>query len=584
MYRANAFLGKQRATFTGCRGTPRGSRRFNATFLNQKPLFSWLHLSDIHSKHGNLDSQVDWNIVLNALETDVNNWVIGRNPGGQCPPKPDVVFVTGDISNTGNSRASDEFATVGRRLEHVVKMLDLQEKDVYLIPGNHDVDRSICKDGRSKELLEQLRDEYRNSDVAAAIEDPIFRKRMKAYLDFSNEFAEACRGKLYWSERRSPNGLSVLIVGLNSALLAQNDEDRHKLRISQVQLPARAPREQKMKELVVVLSHHPFEWLMDSDRSTIEAWVRTHAQIHLSGHTHRAEAFATYDANSHLVHVVAAATHSSEIGLQHGYNVGAVYESDGNLVLRIWNRRYDNHRFVAHTTADGQYYQEFYLRPKKQQRNRILLLLLLLAMVIAYITYERTSKINKAQELYQKYCVAQAAAMVLVPRGNLETDVQHSLRLTHIALHHKWTGDHQDEVFTALRKAGRNLLQFVFDDFHLIIFRVLARNYLLEHGYAELTNAYVYSAPLDALNWRAMKAPRYDDVQFQSWLEVVAVNIEAEDSAPIKFLEEYKRVQDEKLSKDPYPTTMQHIRADILSALNSPESIKASVSKAKSLV
>lgn len=106
----------------------------------------WLHLSDLHI--GTKDWQLD--TVLQALKRDL--------PGllAHAARKPQLLFVTGDVAK----RAREvEYDAAFRFLDELCQLLELGRERVFLVPGNHDVDRdAISKPMRrsEKSLIESL--------------------------------------------------------------------------------------------------------------------------------------------------------------------------------------------------------------------------------------------------------------------------------------------------------------------------------------------------------------------------------------------------------------------------------------------
>src|SRR6185295_3293777 len=77
------------------------------------------------------------------------------------------------------------------------------------------------------------------------------------------------------------------VIGLNSVLRSEGDDDRGTLRLGRVQLDD-ALAEIEEGELVVALAHHPPHggWL--ADEGEVEAWMAAHGHVYLSGHIHDA--------------------------------------------------------------------------------------------------------------------------------------------------------------------------------------------------------------------------------------------------------------------------------------------------------
>src|SRR5262245_21507188 len=108
----------------------------------ESPLFSWIHLSDIHIGHGAAGHGWDQRLVLDCLREDI------AQTTQRTVPKPDAIFITGDIGFSGNSRirpeetASREYECAAQWLIDVGKAAGLGSDRIFVVPGNHDVNRS----------------------------------------------------------------------------------------------------------------------------------------------------------------------------------------------------------------------------------------------------------------------------------------------------------------------------------------------------------------------------------------------------------------------------------------------------------
>ena len=171
----------------------------------------------------------------------------------------------------------------------------------------------------------------------------MFASRMKGYLDFSKRYAPASSERLHWHHVLDApgGGLTLHVVGLNSALLAQDDKDPKQLRIGQVQLLDVPLRPAHSNTLTIVLSHHPLDCLVEKDRETIRAWMRGHADIHLHSHAFVYDAIVAQVVDSHstLIKIVSAYTAVHGYGDQYRYSICAVcIGPDGKRVLRYGPR------------------------------------------------------------------------------------------------------------------------------------------------------------------------------------------------------------------------------------------------------
>ncbi len=332
--------------------------------MSSRALFTWLHLSDIHIGHGGASHVADQELVLGRLRDDVALQV------ERGVPKPDVVLVTGDIAFSGACVAKDEYDRAATWLGQIAAAAGLSLEAVYVVPGNHDVQRSADKPLMAQSMLKGLRKGEPSLD--AALEDEGSRKhletRLENYLAFADRCAPACRRdpttlrpKLYWTHRiELADGPAVRLCGLDTALLAADEkvfgDDRGALRMGKRQLADALPGDGR--DVVVVMTHHPFAegWL--ADEKDTRGWVSAHAHVHLTGHVHEAANARTRGGNGvDFVHVVAGATHGEAepagVPARHGYSFGTLVAVDESVELHVRPRRWSDGRkaFVRDTES-----------------------------------------------------------------------------------------------------------------------------------------------------------------------------------------------------------------------------------------
>jgi tetratricopeptide (TPR) repeat protein len=324
-------------------------------------LFSWIHLADLHfaGAAGPRDR------MLGRLRDDLAEHRELR--------APNVLLVTGDVASTG---ASAEYSRAGTWLREVGASVGLGPARIFVVPGNHDVDRATPEKGKAAAQLRQdiLKGE-KTLDAALAKESErtLLVKKLQAYLDFAAGFAPACltatgsAALLDWSHRiQGRGGLVVRLIGLDSVLLSAGDGDRGTLRLGTAQLD-RALAATHKGELVVVIAHHPIEggWL--ADEAAARAWMTQNASIFLSAQVHddRAEdARAGLDGAPLWVSSGASAQAKAARGARrYAYSFGAIVrEDDGSLRIRIWPRSWsaDKRQFSVATrlVPQGQSYAE----------------------------------------------------------------------------------------------------------------------------------------------------------------------------------------------------------------------------------
>ena len=347
--------------------------------MSDETLFGWVHISDIHFGHGDASHGWDQKSVLAELRRD-----IARNA---AQGRVDAILVTGDVAFSGAGRSPTEYEDARRWLLDVAKAAGVGPHQVFLVPGNHDVNRAVDDhDAPTGQLIKALRSRTTPSmPLDNAMRDAGDREllagRMAAYLELAKDFGPwvgsnplpRAVDRLFWVHSiDAGNGLRVRFIGLNTALLCKDDDDKGQLVLGAEQIARVLTDDPVPGELIVVLTHHPLRkgWLADDDRA--DAFVRDHAHVHLSGHVHEAyDEGARSGAGGSFVRVTAGAAHNEQLPLwipaTHGYNFAGVRRgARGAAALRIRPRTWSPQqaRFVldVNCVPEGAIWSEHELR------------------------------------------------------------------------------------------------------------------------------------------------------------------------------------------------------------------------------
>lgn len=277
-----------------------------------------------------------------------------------------MVFVTGDIAFSGSSRPpNDEYQRSAKFLQSLATSISVPTSEIFVIPGNHDVQRST--DLADTTLLDSLR--AGKIDLDKALTNRTFKelltKRQSNYAKFAKDFAplnntpDQAEYAFWWSSTREFSQYKLRIIGLNTAILSNDDNDQGKLQVGEVMLSeVFRPASQDGEELVIVLSHHPVleTWLCPSDQENASRYVSSHSHIYMCGHVHEAESETRRSgAGKHFVQITAGAVHRERqhhsYPKTHSYNIACVYSDEqGKLRLHVWHRRWSdqNKEFKSH--------------------------------------------------------------------------------------------------------------------------------------------------------------------------------------------------------------------------------------------
>lgn len=96
---------------------------------------TWLHLSDLHFRES---TSWDADIVLRELLKDIKARVTVDDL------RPNLIFVTGDIAYSGKK---SEYRLAATFFDQLLGVTGLDKKHLFVVPGNHDVDREAITPG-----------------------------------------------------------------------------------------------------------------------------------------------------------------------------------------------------------------------------------------------------------------------------------------------------------------------------------------------------------------------------------------------------------------------------------------------------
>jgi 3',5'-cyclic AMP phosphodiesterase CpdA len=265
---------------------------------------TWLHISDLHFR----ESQTyDSAIVIHTLLKDLKK----RNEFASELKKIDFVFITGDIAYAGQPH---EYDLARRFLDELRRVTHVPKSRLFIVPGNHDIDRSLILD-EARDILDRLGNRQAvNELLNNSVNRAIVMEGLKNYGQFINDYLGKQltfdSNRYYYVKERRIANKRVAILGLNSAWASNSNFDQLNLFLGERQVRDAIDKSVKA-DIRVTLMHHPFSWLRDFDSDSCEPLLLDKGNIILHGHLHSTNIIRQQSPSTDAIMIGAGACYES---------------------------------------------------------------------------------------------------------------------------------------------------------------------------------------------------------------------------------------------------------------------------------
>lgn len=260
-------------------------------------VLSWLHLSDIHFGANDLYTR---ELALGSLLRTVK----------QEKRAVDLLFATGDIAFSGKTQ---EYELAGRFFDQLLEAANLKKKGLFVIPGNHDIDRELATDTPRTLQTGDDADAFFNPDAA----QPHYR-RQQAFREWYGAYFRGVHPPLPTNNTCQVHSVqvkevSIRILAINSALFCCDSQDLGKLWIGARCLERVMPQVTAGDPyLRVALIHHPISWLADQELAAVQGLMEGSVDVVLRGHLHVPEAEMAVTRGRTVLRLAAGACYERE--------------------------------------------------------------------------------------------------------------------------------------------------------------------------------------------------------------------------------------------------------------------------------
>jgi tetratricopeptide (TPR) repeat protein/predicted phosphodiesterase len=297
---------------------------------------TWLHLSDWHQAEKKFNRKV----VCDALIKDIK----ARGNINPNLSKIDFIVFSGDAANAGQP---DEYKKATEDLFNpLLEACELGQDRLFIVPGNHDLDRDLIPAALDKPLNS-------NEEVEPWWGEEKKRMQLSQPFQAFNRFLTECTGQKppdYCSVASFViDGKKIELLGINSAWMCARHKDEAGEVSDQGYLCIGEPQIYESLEKIsgsdikIAVLHHSLDWLTPFDSSRNEVHLKGKCNFILHGHAHKPGASAIRDNFGYYITIPAGACYDrsmpSNSDYTYSYNyVHLDFDADkGFVFLRRWS-------------------------------------------------------------------------------------------------------------------------------------------------------------------------------------------------------------------------------------------------------
>ena len=239
-----------------------------------------LHLSDLHFGREDKASQ---EVVLEYFLDDLRRL-------SNSEWRPSFAIFSGDVVHDPDIVTYDE--VIGSLFLPIMDILNLNTDQFAFCPGNHDVSRKYIAENEG--LHRGFTGAIGDSSIAlkhftVELNYGYFYGKCEKFFKFMKEFGLTPKNPFFW-EVPIP-GTSLSAMSLNTVLYSNAGSngvtDNQRLMYPVAAMDVAFGRQGTNKKLIS-FSHHPLDWIIESNRADLDLLIQNRVDFHLYGHIHTA--------------------------------------------------------------------------------------------------------------------------------------------------------------------------------------------------------------------------------------------------------------------------------------------------------
>ncbi|GIP42829.1 putative metallophosphoesterase-like protein YydB [Paenibacillus sp. J45TS6] len=257
---------------------------------------NFIQISDIHHHFSNYDS-LKMRLMLEEYLKELSQGT-----------RFDFVLITGDLSDKG-AGFNDEISGF---LDLILSSLNLTRKDIFIVPGNHDLKRNVPR----KYVIEGIKASLSKDELDEALktEDTkgILLESFKDFFEFYKEYTEEDypRESFHFIKTKG----KCNIIHLNTCLTAYTSNEEGTLLIGRQKLiGCLSALKRDPSKINIAIGHHTIDCFHPDEITSIVANFDDFGiDMYLSGHVHKPKYHIEANVHTPYINLVSGATHSDD--------------------------------------------------------------------------------------------------------------------------------------------------------------------------------------------------------------------------------------------------------------------------------
>lgn len=291
---------------------------------------SWLQLSDLH-----IFKSTEWNIMLKGYE-ELSKKV-----------NPNFIVLTGDYRHK-NCEYNIDYSKTLDFLNKIVGIFNVKKKDVFLVPGNHDIENYSFRKETINTIVQNI-ESNPDAYMEYLVEETNLKKAFETYNNFIKKFYsnEVSDGRslspddvmnVIWDDK-------INIIILNTSLISDGNKNHKEIidvnKLSSIKIQDDLP--------TIVLGHHDFYSIYKSQqKQMVKIFEYLNVKAYLCGDKHKEEikTISKYNIVNESIPCIVCGKSAvqptdnySDVGV-----IEYIWKNDGNVYVKPY--KWENNSFA----------------------------------------------------------------------------------------------------------------------------------------------------------------------------------------------------------------------------------------------